>query len=653
MVALSVLALLAATASPAAAARKGKLRASSISSDASSVWTGKLRAPKSGNYLIKPADTDLTVRVGGMLFAQPGANGTSALQSHKLTGGRTYAISLSGPDNSSTVLYWSHWTSKPSRATAFTKITPLAPLVKTTTSPAPTPTPDPTPTPTPDPTPTPTPDPTPTPTPDPTPTPTPDPEPEPTPPATGFAADLAPRGPAAGVGIRTVSACSGVRILPGASIQGAINAHNGNTVYCLAPGYHRITDPIVPRSGDEIRGEAGAILSGAKLLTGFTAANGKWSIGGQTQDSTPKGYCQNSSDTTCTYNEDVYFDDVRLTPVTSLSALTAGKVYFDRGADRIYLANDPTGHRVEGAVAFRAFNGSAKATVRGLTIEKFANPAQTGAFHIQGAWTIVDNDVRWNHGAGICAASGSLVAHNHVHHNGQLGVCGTGAVDAIYEYNEIDHNNTAGFDYYWEAGGSKWTDTNRVIVRYNYVHDNYGSGLWADIDNINGTFENNYVSGNTYVGIFYEISYDATIRYNGVVNNGPGFSCPLNGGWCSTGIRISESSNVLVEGNYVTGDHGSILGIQAARGTGKYGPRDLRNVTVRNNEMKPGNGRIGVMQNVGDNGIFTSRGITFTGNRYTTACGTSPRWAWNNASPTTTQWQSTYGMDKDGKVSCA
>jgi hypothetical protein len=334
----------------------------------------------------------------------------------------------------------------------------------------------------------------------------------------------------------------------------------------------------------------------------------------------------------------VFLDDRRLRPVASRSAVLPGTVFWDAAAGQLVLGDDPTGRRVEVATATRAFSGGGSVTVQGLTVEKFANPAQSGAFHIQGSWTIVDNLVRWNHGAGICGASGSVVEHNEVRENGQLGLCGTSSVGARFEANVIVGNNTAGFKRDWEAGGAKWVATQDLVVRGNYVTGNDGPGLWTDIDNIRSTIEDNYVTANNGPGIFHEISYDAAIRHNAVLDNYPTQTCP-QGGWCSSGIRISESSNVLVEGNVVRGAHGSILGIQAERGSGAYGAHLLSNVTVRDNDVTPGAGRTGVMQNTGDMTIFgAARGNTFTGNRYHLRCSSSD-FAWANANLDFAHWR--------------
>ena len=106
-----------------------------------------------------------------------------------------------------------------------------------------------------------------------------------------------------------------------------------------------------------------------------------------------------------------------------------------------------------------------------------------------------------------------------IHHNGQLG--GTaGGTDILLKGNEIWANNIYGFDYGWEAGGVKITNSDRVTFRDNHVHHNVGPGLWCDINCRDVIYEGNTVEYNADAGIFHEISYAAIIRNNTLRQNG-------------------------------------------------------------------------------------------------------------------------------------
>jgi hypothetical protein len=190
--------------------------------------------------------------------------------------------------------------------------------------------------------------------------------------------------------------------------------------------------------------------------------------------------------------------------------------------------------------------------------------------------------VRLNSGAGISVGTGSRVRNCNVHHNGQIGIEGTGK-DIHIESNRIWSNNIRGFNPAWEAGGVKFGESDSVTFRANHVHDNYGLGLWCDIDCRNVVYEDNLVENNQYSGIFHEISFKAVIRNNSLRHNGKG-----DRGWFwGADITISASQDVEVEGNTVTvasGGCGIMLIDQGRRSDGgrKY---KTRNNTVHANEM--------------------------------------------------------------------
>jgi hypothetical protein len=325
----------------------------------------------------------------------------------------------------------------------------------------------------------------------------------------------------------------GIRIEVGVDPRVVVRAHPAGSTFVFASGVHRLSGPIVPRDGDVFVGEVGAVLSGAHLLTSFGREGGLWVVSGQTQQGFRHGSCTADAPR-CSYPEDLFMDDVPLRHVGSLSEVVAGAWFFDYDNDRIYFADDPTGRVVETSVATAAISGDADdVTVRDLIVEKFANPSRPGGAintRVMGngmsthgeRWVIEDNTVRLNHSMGINAGHGARIRNNRVLWNGQLGLGGGGGHGTLIEGNEIAYNNWAGFDWGWEAGGAKWVGSDGLIVRNNHSHHNNGPGLWTDIDNINTLYEHNLVEHNTAVGIFHEVSYEATIRHNTVLHNGIG-----------------------------------------------------------------------------------------------------------------------------------
>lgn len=126
------------------------------------------------------------------------------------------------------------------------------------------------------------------------------------------------------------------------------------------------------------------------------------------------------------YPDSVFVDSTQLKAVDALSKVVSGTFYFDYAADKIYIADNSTGHTVEATKQTNAFNGNAaNVTVHNLVIEKYAPMIQHGAIDTGANWTITNNEVTLNYAAGITVGSGSQIIGNYVHDNGELGVGGT------------------------------------------------------------------------------------------------------------------------------------------------------------------------------------------------------------------------------------
>jgi parallel beta-helix repeat protein len=434
-----------------------------------------------------------------------------------------------------------------------------------------------------------------------------------------------------------------VDLQPGRDIQSQINLLPPGTVFRLEAGLYRLTVPLAPKSGDSFVGEVGTIVSGARLLSGFTRSGNYWTVGGQRQQGQVLGICLPDYPR-CANPEELYFDDVALRHVGTLADVGPGKWYFDYAGDRIYFYDDPTGRRVETAVTPYAFGGTAPdVTIAGLVIEKFANRAQVGAVQAErtSGWTVQDSEIRLNHGLGIRVGPLMKVLANNVHHNGQMGIDGTGDL-VLVEGNEIAYSNTAGYDPNWEAGGTKFVNTDGLIVRNNFVHHNSGPGLWTDNDNRSTLYEGNRVEDNLRMGILHEISYSAIIRNNSFKRNGFGLASWVWG----AGIVVSSSPDVEVYGYVVEGNAGGIAAAQQKRGSGAYGPYEISNLWVHDNSVTLAQGYSGLAQDIGDTSYFTSRNNRFDRNTY--YIGTDVYgFAWMDGAITAGQWRG-YGNDLSG-----
>ena len=373
-----------------------------------------------------------------------------------------------------------------------------------------------------------------------------------------------------------------IAIEPGSSIQAAVDFAGEGAVFCLKKGVHR-AEAVRPRASQIFQGESGAVLNGSRLLDGFRHEKNYWVANSQLQRVPRHGECRPSAPA-CDQPEAVFIDDKPLMKVPGKDALTSNEVYIDYAGGRIYLADDPTNHKVEATIAAFAFKSHAPdVVIRNLTVEKYGGPAQDGAIHArEGAgWTIENCEVRLNSGGGISVGAGSRVRNCDIHHNGQIGINGNGN-DIIIEGNRIWSNNRYGFDPRWEAGGVKVAESDGVTFRGNRVFDNNGPGLWCDIECRNVVYEDNLVVNNEYAGIFHEISFNAVIRKNVVRHNGRG-----RGWFWDTGILVAASQSAEVTDNIVTVEPGAcgIVLIDQGRRSEKGAIYKTRNNTIRDNEM--------------------------------------------------------------------
>jgi hypothetical protein len=436
--------------------------------------------------------------------------------------------------------------------------------------------------------------------------------------------------------------CTGVNVRRGANIQAKIDAHPEGTTFCIHEGVYRLVAPLTPKNGDRFIGQGRAVLSGAQVLSSFTRSGSYWLATGQTQESTPAGVCVDGY-TGCQYNEDVYIDNVPLRQVTSQSELGPGRFYFDYGADTIYLADDPAGHRVEATIATRTFlRGPRRVQVKGLRIEKFSNPAQDSCAGGSRSGLFAGNEVRFCHGIGVGAYDYEVVKNNWIHHMGEMGVSAPLSTGAVFENNEIAHNNTMGFDPSWEGGGSKFTSTTHLTVTGNYVHHNVGGGLWTDIDNIHTLYARNIVERNSSDGIVHEISYEAVIRNNIIRRNGD----PAPGvGW-GAGILVAASPDVTIRGNLLTGNKAGILLLAQDRGSGAHGLHILMNNYVHHNTVRMPRTNGLLLDGVSDLSYYESRGNRFQYNTYYLRSNPTPFY-WMNAYVGRKRWVG-YGQDTKG-----
>jgi parallel beta-helix repeat protein len=263
--------------------------------------------------------------------------------------------------------------------------------------------------------------------------------------------------------------------------------------------------------------------------------------------------------------------------------------------------------------------------------------SQSGAVVCGTACTLVNMYIHDNPKAfaGIYVRGGSETAVSmtiiggRVTGNGSLGIGGGGVPDLTITGVEIDHNGATA-NCGSEGGGFKGVNDGSRFTG-NYVHDNNCVGVWYDVSADNNEIDHNRVDNNADGGIFYEISFNASIHDNEVSGNG----FQANGNGCvwlwGAGIGIASSGGVKIYNNVLTNNCNGVGETQQNRGNSSIRggpiavgtPYLLQNVSVTGNAVS-GTGRIGAAE---DNGsVLSTRNLTWSTNTLSngmTFCGLS------------------------------
>lgn len=297
-------------------------------------------------------------------------------------------------------------------------------------------------------------------------------------------------------------------------------------------------------------------------------------------------------------------------------------------------------------------------TIRGLKVTRYNSPQQSGAIQAGGhaqidgssGWVIENNEVSYNYDTGIRIGNSTLIRNNNIHHNRRINLAGVGN-NTVIENNDISYgNHLRAHNINFEAGGTKFTNTNGLLIRNNNLYNNVGVAVHMDLNNINTVIEGNQVRNNDSEGIAIEVSYKTTIRNNIVTGNG--FNDPLNRyTWLwNAGIGVHASPDVEIYGNTVSGNYNGITATQQDRSAepAVYGPHILQNLYVHDNTVTMQSGQTGAVQDWGGTAVFTSRNNRWVNNRYIlTGNGAYPFHWMNGSGRTEAQWRA-YGMDVNG-----
>ncbi|MGI8605393.1 MAG: right-handed parallel beta-helix repeat-containing protein [Verrucomicrobiales bacterium] len=319
-----------------------------------------------------------------------------------------------------------------------------------------------------------------------------------------------------------------VTVQPGDDFQALIDANPPGTTFIVSPGIYRGVS-IYPKTGSIIEGQPGAILSGAQRVTAWRHEPPYWVSDQPLPAVEPEFYdayfCRVP---TCAFPQDLYRDGDFVDRVLDLSMLSTTTQWFmDQATRRAYVRFDPSAHEMEisgpklGAVlaALTEPGYGHNITLRGLIIERYPSPPLNGTVGGGDGWLIENCEVRYNHAYGIVINSGGTVRGCYAHHNGQVGIGGSG-INIVVEHNEMAFNTRLEFFNAWGSGGAKFAFCHGLRFRDNYSHGNSGPGIWLDIDSSDSIFERNIVEDNDWEGLLLEISCGGEARNNVCRRNG-------------------------------------------------------------------------------------------------------------------------------------
>ncbi|MEM8925493.1 MAG: right-handed parallel beta-helix repeat-containing protein [Actinomycetota bacterium] len=183
-------------------------------------------------------------------------------------------------------------------------------------------------------------------------------------------------------------------------------------------------------------------------------------------------------------------------------------------------------------------------------------------------WLVEDVTLSNNYANGIFLGDHFTVRSSLIENNGVAGLGGDEIIGGLVIGNVVRGNGSQqDTGYLANGGGMKFTQTvtaeQPLVIRGNEVYDNPTNGVWCDIACQGFIVEDNYFHDQSSRAVMIELSSNAIIRNNIMINTNTwtDFGRDFNAG----AITVGESSNVLVEGNYIDGAKAGVIVRQTQR----------------------------------------------------------------------------------------
>ena len=179
-----------------------------------------------------------------------------------------------------------------------------------------------------------------------------------------------------------------------------------------------------------------------------------------------------------------------------------------------------------------------------------------------------------------------------------------------------------------------------MIVRYNKIHHNYGSGLWWDGGNRNADIRHNVISDNYRWGIRWEISYGgARIHHNKLTGNGVGDGTMNyhNGQIVISNSDGSEGGIEIYENRIAGIAHAVTIADNSERAI------QTKNVYVHDNliMLRGDDSRVGAAASSGTELFSAASNNRFEDNTYNVPDRRGLYWVWNGETLSWTEWRPT------------
>ena len=284
----------------------------------------------------------------------------------------------------------------------------------------------------------------------------------------------------------------------------------GTTIVMRAGIYREGGIEAGAKTGVTVQNYPGEVVwfDGTTPLTGWVADGSMWTAPYQHAFDRQLGVGSRisfwSGEATRVIVDQVWVDDIKLTPLTDGSTPTAGQFSVDRDGGRLRIGTDPTGKTVR--VATRHYLLAASGiTLRGLGIRRYAPTVlewRGGALNVLDGATIEHCIVEHSSIDGILTFGGCTIRSCTVQDVGHTGIQSDHGNGGCIETSIIRRCNRAGYDPEPTSAGIKVGRTfDGITIAYNHISEVPDcSAIWLDTTVSRSRIIGNTISGTSTIG---------------------------------------------------------------------------------------------------------------------------------------------------------